>query len=334
MPKHVRQGDRLLDANGPQPAGGTRCNGSAKAESSKYTSPVPVPVTPARRDEYRECPVCNTDNLCITHKPHRDSGIWQNFYHCWGCSGGLNEVSEASGIPRSRLIGEWPLPPELGPAVRCGRSNGRRGTAAPPSQAQVDGFHAALLSSPKALSYLNEKRGLTVETIRRFQLGYGIDKDAVGWPVWDENGELDSYRWRFLNKDAEPKIMGMAGRPAQLYPDVPATGGLLLVAGEFDALVGRQMGLPTVTTTCGTTLPAHLAPRLAGRIVFTMYDVGESRAAKRTTARLRDLGSQAAVVHLALLGLPNKGDLNDFFLQGGTAEEIKALCRRVERGNA
>jgi len=323
----------LLDANGPQPAGGTRCNGSGKAESSKYTSPEPVPVTPERRDEYRECPVCNTDNLCVTRKPHRDSGIWQNFYHCWGCSGGLNKVSEASGIPRSRLIGEWPLPPELGPAVRSGRSTGRRGAAAPPSQAQVDGHHSALLASPEALAYLNETRGLTLETIEQFQLGYDVDSNAIVIPVWDENGELDNLRRRFLARDAKPKILGKA-RPSQMYPDVPATGGLLLVAGEFDALIGRQMGLPTVTTTCGTTLPAHLAPRLAGRIVFTMYDVGESRAAKRTTETLCALGSQAVVVHLALLGLPNKGDLNDFYRLGGTAEEIKALCRRVERGNA
>lgn len=333
MRKHVRQGDRLLDAYGPQPAGGTRCNGSAKAECTDYTSPLPIPVTPERRDVYLVCPDCKTDNLCVTRKPHRDSGILQNFYFCFGCSGGLNEVSEASGIPRSRLIGEWPLPPELGPAVRSGRSAGRRGAAAPPSQAQVDGHHSALLASPEALAYLKEKRGLTVETIERYELGYDVDSNAIVIPVWDENGELDNLRRRFLDPRAKPKIIGRA-RPSQLYPDVPATGGLLLVAGEFDALIGRQLGLPSVTTTCGTTLPAHLAPRLAGRIVFVMYDVGESLAAKRTTETLRALGSQAAVVHLALLGLPNKGDLNDFYRLGGTAAEIKALCRRVERGNA
>lgn len=331
MRKSARQGDGLLDANRPQPAGGTRCNGSGKAESSKYTSPLPVPVAPERRDEYRKCPACNTDNLCITLKRHRDGDSLTVLIHCW-CGAGLDEIADATGVSKARLL-EWPPATELGPAVKNGRSAGRRSAAAPPSQAQVDGFHSALLSNPKALAYLNEKRGLTVETIDLYELGYDLDKNAIVIPVWDENGELGNLRRRFLAPDANPKITGLA-RPAGLYPDVPATGGLLLVAGEFDALIGRQMGLPTVTTTCGTTLPAHLAPRLAGRIVFAMYDVGESHAAKRTTAMLRALGSQAAVVHLALLGLPNKADLNDFFLRGGTAAEIKALCRRVERGNA
>src|SRR5919205_934102 len=107
----------------------------------------------------------------------------------------------------------------------------------PPSEATVDGWCSALLARPDALTYLLETRGLTLETIKRYELGYDSERNAITFPARD------------------------------------ADGALLLVAGEIDALTGRQNDLPTVTTTCGTALPDHLAQRLAGRKVFVMYDV-------------------------------------------------------------
>src|SRR5205085_3355641 len=124
--------------------------------------------------------------------------------------------------------------------------------------------------------------------------GYDQGRNAITFPARDENGKLVNVRYRFLNPDADPKVIGLA-RPAVLYPDVPPEGGLLLVAGEIDALTGRQNDLPTITTTCGQQLPDPLAQRLAGRKVFVMYDVGEEAAAARTVAKLRALGSPATI---------------------------------------
>lgn len=326
MPREIRRRSGPPFADRSLQAGGTR--GSAEPEETNDSSTNTRSLVEKRRFV---CPVpeCGHGTLEFKRAAHRDGGGLTVLIRCWNCHGRLNEISEATGISKTRLL-TWPPPEELGPEVKRYRSTGSGDIAAPPSLGTVGGFHSALLSNPEALAYL-ETRGLTGETIERYELGYDRDSNAIVVPVWDEKGELDNLRRRFLNPKANPKILGLAGRLSQLYPDVPS-GDLLLVAGEFDALVGRQMGLPTVTTTCGSTLPAHLADRLAERLVYVIYDVGEDLAAESTAEELRALGSEAVVVHLALLGLPEKGDLNDFYRLGGTAEQIKALRRRERRG--
>jgi DNA primase len=190
-----------------------------------------------------------------------------------------------------------------------------------------------LLASPEGLRYLIQQRGLTLETIQRYELGYDERRHAITFPARDEDGALVNVRHRFLSPGADPKVIGLA-RPAVLYPDVPHDGALLLVAGEIDALTGRQNGLPTITTTCGTALPDHLAQRLAGRKVFVMYDVGEEAAAGRSVAKLRELGSPAITVELRSLGLPDKADLNDYYRQGGKTKRLRALIWRQARREA
>lgn len=248
------------------------------------------------------------------------------FVHCFGCGGGLNEIHAATGIAKTRLL-RWPPPDELGPSDWWA---GRRGANdPPPSEGGVAGWQSALLADPVALRYLIEERRLASGTITDYELGYDRDQDAITFPVRAEGGDLVNLKRRYLDPAANPKTRALA-RPASYYPDVPPSRAVLLVAGEIDALTGRQMGLPAVTTTCGV-LPEHLAPELAGRTVYVMYDVGEELAAERTAHRLRSLGSQAVVVRLALLGLPDKADLNDLYRQGGTRRDVERLIKRERR---
>jgi hypothetical protein len=281
-------------------------------------------------DEQYACPVCD-GTLYINWRIGQWSQRPEPFYHCFSCA---NDYSNAEYNAELRARNIWPYRikqgdfSQLGPPL--GRSRRRAEPQPPPTEASVDGWCSGLLASPEGLRYLIQERGLTLETIQRYELGYDQDRHAITFPVRDEDGELVNVRRRFLAPDADPKVIGLA-RPAVLYPDVPPEGGLLLVAGEIDALMGRQNGLPTVTTTCGTALPDHLAQQLARRKVFAMYDVGEEAAAARTVAKLRALGSPATVVELGALGLPAKADLSDFYCQGGKTWRLRALIRRQAR---
>jgi hypothetical protein len=106
------------------------------------------------------------------------------------------------------------------------------------------------------------------------------------------------------------------------------------VAGIFDVLSARQAGCRwAVTTTCGATLPDHLVHGLAGRQVAVAYDVGEEAKARRTVTKLRAAGSECWIVDLGKLGLPEGGDLNDYFRSGGTKAKLVRLIE-AERGRA
>jgi hypothetical protein len=103
------------------------------------------------------------------------------------------------------------------------------------------------------------------------------------------------------------------------------------VAGEIDALSGLQMDLPAVTTTCGATVPQHLAALFTRCSVYVLFDVGELRAAKAAARQLLASGARSAqVLDLGHLGLPRGGDLNDLHRQGGTREDIVALVRLAQ----
>jgi hypothetical protein len=175
------------------------------------------------------------------------------------------------------------------------------------------------------LGYLLCERGLKLDTISEYKLGWDADANTLTLPVYAA-GALANLRRRRLGP--RESFRGLYGRGSQLYPPVPATGGILLVAGEFDALIGRRHGLPAVTATCGASLPDHLAHFLAGRSVHVMYDVGEEAQATRTVTTLHAAGANARIVPL---DLPDDGDdLSDWFVKyGRTRNQLMSLIRRT-----
>jgi hypothetical protein len=237
----------------------------------------------------------------------------------------LRALAAAVGAPGGRALKQKPLRYLREWLDGSEPDRRRRGPAPLPSHAYIDGWHSRLMASKEPLNYLLG-RGLAGRTIERYRLGY--DGTDLILPVYT-GGELVNLRRRRPVDGARPR--GLRGRGAQLYPNVPHRGLLLMVAGEFDALVGRQHGVRTITTTCGARLPDYLVSLLAGRSVAVAYDVGEEAAARQTVRKLRSAASDAWVVRLGPLGLPDKGDLNDHYLRGGTTRDLLALVARERR---
>jgi hypothetical protein len=138
---------------------------------------------------------------------------------------------------------------------------------------------------------------------------------------------------RYLPNPPEdvPKITGLAGRGRQVYPDVPPGSWTILCEGEWDALVCRSHGLPSVTSTAGAEgWHALWDERLTGKKVAVIYDsqaVSREAAAKRATA-LRRYGVRVVVVDLA----PDDDegyDLTDWFRSGKTAQQLRNLISRT-----
>lgn len=214
------------------------------------------------------------------------------------------------------------------PYLGSARGRRREGPPAPlPNGGTIDGWHSRLLATREPLAYLIDGRGLSLETVGRHRIGW--DGRHLTFPIFGAGGDLLNLQRRLPVDGAA--MRGLFRRGSQLYPDVPRRGPLLLVAGELDALLGRQHGLRAVTTTCGARVPDALLPPLAGRTVAIAFDVGEEAAAETTAAKLRVAGSEAWVVRLGLLGLPEKGDLSDYLRAEGSAAEVRTLVRDERR---
>jgi hypothetical protein len=287
-------------------------------------------------DESRVCPVCD-GTLYINWRLGRYSGKLEPFYLCFPCVAeldhdGYNEALRQHGVEPWRLKkGDFR---QLGPPLSR-RREGRRKVDPPPSIGLVGGWHSRLQTAEHqdVLRWLTDERGLTLETIKRYRLGY--DGEAVVFPVYDAAGSLVYVKRRywpspwFTNRKGK-KVWKRTpdGVSAQLYPNMPRGAWLLLCEGELDALLARQHRLPAVTTTCGVQLPDELVPRFAGRDVAVAYDHGGQQAGARTAEKLRLGEARAWAVDL---GLPNDGDdLTDWFLTyGRTRARLIRLIRRA-----
>jgi hypothetical protein len=115
-----------------------------------------------------------------------------------------------------------------------------------------------------------------------------------------------------------------------LWPDVPATGPLVLLEGEWDCLAARQAGVTgAITGLRGIQWDAAWNRDVAGRDVVICYDPGAYAAACRTETALREVALSVRVVD----ELPDDVDVElfmrpkEFGGYGGTPERLHRLLR-------
>jgi hypothetical protein len=193
---------------------------------------------------------------------------------------------------------------------------------------------------PEGLDYLVRERGLTLKVIRSYELGY--DGRSFTMPIYAD-GDFGGPRQRVQLKrrywptvpTGRDKYWFVRGRPAAWpYPDIPASGPLILVAGVFDALCLRSHGLPGVSIASGASTPWDSAWSVwwpPGRAVAVAYDVGEEAQANARVAELRVCGADAWLVRLAELDLPAKGDLTDALTGRYAPQELRAFINSERR---
>jgi hypothetical protein len=249
------------------------------------------------------------------------------------CPGGrecLRRIADALDCRPSDLLDTDKVLDCLGSWLR-GRTRTNDGEAEPlPSLGHVGGWASRLFTEPEPLAYLTERRGLSLRTLRRFAVGWDGVRRAITLPAFSSDGTI-AYVLRRKPHDGA-KVVAMRGRPRMPYPDLPAIGPILLVAGELDSLSARQWGLPA-TTVAGAALPRHTFAAFAGRVVALLFDVNEEDAAERVAAELRAAGSRSWAVRLSRLGLRDKQDLNDYVCGGGSRADLRKLIAQ-ERGRS
>ena len=294
----------------------------------KRTARSETPLAPGERRMFY-CHACEHRADAFGHSEHKASvGSFSprcpsNFEGgIEGAKACLNLIAKGVECEPKELLDPRTVLACLEPWLVSGGNEPEREPPAPPSLGAVCGWHSALLSSGEPLAYLTERRGLTVETLHAYGVGWDRDRRRLTFPAWRDGRPVYLYRRR----PVDGAKMVSSGGERQPYPDMPLQGEVWLAGGELSALSGRQMGLPAVSV-CGCHLPDHALGHFIGRRVIVALDVGEEPQAKAIGEKLRSVGVAVRTVRLARLGLPLKGDLNDAMLAGHTAEDIRALRR-------
>lgn len=268
-----------------------------------------------------------------------DTGLW----HCHACNIGgspidflmrkegqpfkdaLLALGDIAGVP-APVAGSAPAP------STNGKHHPRAVAQRRLTEEQVAAWAEVLGRSSDLLRWLHEHRGYTDATIAEYQLGW--DGERLTIPIRDEAGELVNVRRyrdpRDPDRGAQGKMLSwQAGAgEARLWPLDGLRGDeVLLVEGEWDCILARQHGFPSaMTVTSGAGIfKAEWTPLFEHKRVAICYDNDE--AGRKGAQRVAAMLAEVAEVHIVLIpGLPEKGDVTDFFVeQGRAAEELAVL---------
>ncbi|MBI2068966.1 MAG: hypothetical protein HYT79_00045 [Elusimicrobia bacterium] len=186
----------------------------------------------------------------------------------------------------------------------------------------VKAMTRALNAQPSALRYLKEKRGLSNETIQKYELGWDVHRRRLAIPVRDEQRRFVNIR--LYSPTQKPKMINFKGHgnTPRLYgaDELAKYEGkqVILCEGELDRLILQQNGFAAVTSTHGcASFREEWLPLFKGKDVVVIYDCDpEGQAAVEGIVLRAFKKAQIASIkniQLPLLGTKDDKDVSDFF---------------------
>lgn len=276
---------------------------------------------------------------CPLHEDQKRSAsvnVDKGLFYCQACG---------QGMPLTELLlmqDEW--------VSTNGHANGKvlhlNGGVAKPtrtlSAGMIDGWHSQLLSTPSALAWLEEERGLRLETIQEYKIG--MDGRVYTIPVYGPDDEILNVRYYNPHPGQDQrKIWQERGYEAKtLYPikimqQVGDSGFVIICEGEWDALLTIQRGFPAITRTGAADVwLAEWGQHFRGKKVYVCHDrdnKGQAADAKVAKA-LRHI---ADVYKIQLpYGVTEKGgkDLTDYWLEHTSDHFRELLARAIPAANS
>lgn len=186
---------------------------------------------------------------------------------------------------------------------------------------QVVANHKRLLENKQLIDFLKKRRGFSLDTIKRFELGFDGDRVWIPVKVGQYYFNVRKYNWR-PGGDAREKMLSfdIGYGEARLFPyeNLAKEGPLLICEGETDAILANQLGYNAVTVTGGAgTWTTRFTQAVAGKEVSICYDIDEaghkgSEKVARAIARV----CKVKIVHLPITE-PANGDFTNYIVDHG-----------------
>lgn len=200
-----------------------------------------------------------------------------------------------------------------------------------------------LWQNEEVIRWLREKRGLSDDTLRKYEIGWDPKRQRNTIPVRDERGNLVNVR--LYNAKKDPKIINFTegrwkyGSPARLYGvgelQKDNRSQVIQCEGEWDRLVLQQESFLAVTSTHGCSVfRPEWVKHFQGRDVVVIYDCdSEGKAAVNNIVlkAFREAVTSGKVKSIKVIDLPLRGEKDDkdvtdyFHKRGFTASDLQRL---------
>lgn len=274
------------------------------------------------------CPIC--EDPASSKTPSASYNFLEGVFTCFSQCGGMSVPALVNMLKQG---GDFEQKEKSASNVRHiddAPSNAAAGKL--PSEQRLEEFVDTLLASREKLRVMREKRGLTKETIEKFQIGWDGQRYTI--PVRNRKKELVNVRRYNPNaKQGKDKMKSWAigGGSRRLFlPDIlDHSDTVIITEGEMDAIIGRQHDLPTLSHTAGASAwDERWNEEFEGKIVYICYDCDDAgrRGARRVARSLELFAKQVHIINLPLKG--NGDDLTNYFVdQGYDAAEFYNLMK-------
>lgn len=199
-----------------------------------------------------------------------------------------------------------------------------------PPKESLELYCGALQDNERALHYLQAERGLTMETIKHFRLGYDSHRDAISIPIF-RRGELVNIKYRLLDPEAKTRYTSESGAETWIFNEEGIDKGIqkkgvLIVEGEFDCMTVWQNGMDNVVSPASGKDSYGVWIEYIDNIkrVYIAYD--NDKGGKETSIKLADrLGTEKCLEVTYPDGFK---DANEYF-KSHNKDDFKELIRKA-----
>lgn len=221
----------------------------------------------------------------------------------------------------------------LGDDLNIPRPDSSRPTRPEIDVGLVTKYHQALMKLTGPIrDVLRERRGLTDDTVRRFQLGW--DGERITIPIYDEYNTLVNFRrYKWNSNEDQWKVLNYVDEYDNTYGEVrifgidrvvdPTVEYVVWSEGEMDRIINEQHGFATACATsgAGTFKPEWTKYFRNKKRVYIAQDNDE--AGRLATQRLCEKLYRVVDVYVIQWpeNFPVKGDITDFYTKCGFSTE-------------
>ena len=210
------------------------------------------------------------------------------------------------------------------------------GIVSPIPQELIHRWHQSLLNSPQVINYLLTERGLTLETIVGFQLGW--DGSRITIPIYDERNlcmNVRKYKPHAKGKDKMINHKTGYGK-ARLYPISNLQNeAIILFEGEWDCQLACQLGLAAMTTTGGAgTWLSDWSILFKNKTLYICYDADDvgKKGAAEVAKSVHPHAKNVFLIDLPLPGTKIDKDLTDYIVKHGyTVDNFKEVIGKARQ---
>ena len=199
-------------------------------------------------------------------------------------------------------------------------------------------WHKDLLDLGGAtLDFLINTRGLTLESIKRFQIGWNGERYSI--PIYDEHWNLVNIRlYTRMPVDGKQKVINYRDENGNTYGKVRLYGienlmhetkAIIFAEGELDRIICETNGFPAVTSTAGAGSWERSWAKLFSNTkkVYACHDNDSAGA----TANAKLIRRLSGITEVSILNwpedFPKKGDLTDYFTSGHNKQDFIKLLK-------